>query len=79
MPVLAHYHLERETMLETNTSDGVLARVLSQEDENREWHPVSFFSKTIALAKLNYKVHNKEMLAIVCSLSHWQAELQGLP
>ncbi len=66
-------------MLETDISDRVLAGVLSQEDENREWHPVSFFSKTMVPAKLNYKVHNKEMLAIVHSLSHWRAELQGSP
>jgi hypothetical protein len=78
-PVLAHYHPERETMLETDASDGVLAGVLSQEDENGEWHPVSFFSKTMAPAELNYEVHDKEMLAIVRSLSHWRAELQGSP
>jgi hypothetical protein len=78
-PVLAHYDPERETMLETDASDGVLAGVLSQEDENGEWHPVSFFSKTMAPAELNYEIHDKEMLAIIRSLSHWRAELQGSP
>ena len=34
-PVLSHYDPERETMLETDASDGVLAGVLSQQDN--EW------------------------------------------
>jgi hypothetical protein len=34
--VLAHYHSDRETMLETDASDGVLAAVLSQQDSNGE-------------------------------------------
>ena len=29
-------------------------------------------------AKLNYNIHDKEILAIVLSLSEWQAELEGL-
>ena len=30
-------------------------------------------------AELNYEIYDKEMLAIVKSLSHWRAELQGSP
>jgi len=30
------------------------------------------------LAKLNYDIYNKEMLAIVQSLEQWQAELERL-
>jgi hypothetical protein len=29
------------------------------------------------LAKLNYDIYNKEMLAIVLSLREWRAELEG--
>jgi hypothetical protein len=78
-PVLSHYDPEKETMLETDALDGVLAGVLSQQDDKGDWHPVSFFSKTMAPAELNYEIHDKEMLAIVRSLSHWRAELQGSP
>jgi hypothetical protein len=78
-PVLSHYDPEKETMLETDASDGVLAGVLSQQEDKGDWHPVSFFSKTMAPAELNYEIHDKEMLAIVRSLSHWRAELQGSP
>jgi hypothetical protein len=64
-------------MLETDASDGVVAGVLSQLHPDGEWHPVAFFSKTMAPAECNYAIHDKEMLDIIRSLSQWRAELQG--
>ena len=77
-PILAHYDSRRETRLETDASDGVVAGVLSQRGDDREWHPVGYFSKTMAPAELNYPIHDKEMLAIVRALGEWRAELEGL-
>jgi hypothetical protein len=66
-------------MVETDASNGVVARVLSQQDwETGLWHLVAFFLKTMQLAELNYDIYNKEMLAIVRSLEQWRAELEGL-
>jgi hypothetical protein len=76
-PILRHYDPELETILETDASDGVVAGILSQLHADGEWHPVAFFSKTMAPAECNYEVHDKEMLAIIRSLSQWRAELQG--
>ena len=39
---------------------------------------MAFFLKTIVPAECNYEVHDKEMLAIIRSLSQWRAELQGI-
>jgi hypothetical protein len=77
-PILRHYDPELETMLETDASDGVVASVLSQLHPGGEWHPVAFFSKTMAPAECNYEIHDKEMLAIIRSLSQWRAELQSI-
>ena len=52
-------------MLETNTSNKVIAGILSQLYLDGKWYPITFFLKTMAPAKYNYKVHNKEILAIV--------------
>lgn len=78
-PLLSHYNPERYSRLETDASDGVVAAVLSQKDEQDNWHPVAFFSKTMQPAELNYEVHDKEMLAIIRGLDNWRAELQGSP
>jgi hypothetical protein len=66
-PILQHYSKELETYIETDASDRVIARVLSQKHKEH-WLPVVFFSKTINLAEYNYQIYDKEMLAIVKSL-----------
>lgn len=78
-PILAHYDFAKESRVETDASDGVLAAVFSQKGDDGLWHPVGYFSKTMAPAEMNYEIHDKEMLAIIRSLSHWRAELQGSP
>ena len=69
-PLLAHFDPERFLMLETNASDGVIAGVFSQKQPDGEWHPVAYYLKTIINTKLNYYIHNKEMLAIIFSFQH---------
>jgi len=54
-------------MLETNALDGVIAGVYSQKQMDGKWYPIAYYLKTIIDAKLNYPIHNKEMLAIISS------------
>ena len=56
------------TMVKTDASDGVVAGILSQQHSDTEWYSVAYFLKTMALTECNYKIHDKEMLAIICSL-----------
>src|SRR5277367_5336065 len=69
-PLLVHFDPDRPSRMETDASDGVIAGVLSQQQLNGEWHPVAYYSKTMIDAKLNYPIHDKEMLAIVSSFRH---------
>ena len=55
-------------MLETDALNSVIAAVYSQKQLDREWYPIIYYLKTIIDAKLNYYIHNKEMLAIISSL-----------
>ena len=61
----------------TDASDYALGAILEQPDALNRWHPVTFYSKSIIDTKLNYDIHNKELLAIVKSLEHWQHYLKG--
>ena len=56
-------------MLETDAFDRVVAGVLLQLYLDGEWYPITFFLKTMAPAKCNYEVHDKEILAIIQLLS----------
>ena len=73
-PILQHYSKDLETRIKTDASDGVVAGVLSQK-HGKHWLLVAFFLKTMNLAKCNYQIHDKEMLAIVKSLEEWRPEL----
>ena len=64
-PILWHYNLSYDSMLETDASDGIIASIFSQLHLDGEWHPIAYFSKIIAPAECNYKIYNKEMLAII--------------
>jgi len=66
-PLLAHFNLERPSMLETDTLDGVIASIFSQKQLDGEWHPIVYYLKTMIDAELNYYIYNKEMLAIISS------------
>ena len=77
-PILVHYHPERESMLETDSSDGTVAGVLSQKQPDGLWRPVAYFSKSMLPAECNYTIHDKEMLAIIRAFEEWRAELEGL-
>ena len=75
--VLAHYDLDSQCLLETDASDTVTAAVFSQKGLDGEWHPVGYFSKTMAPAETNYLIYDKELLAIVRALQYWRSELEG--
>ena len=76
-PLLAHYDVDSQCLLETDASDTIVAAVFSQKGLDDEWHPVGYFSKTMAPAETNYPIYDKELLAIIKALQHWRAELEG--
>ena len=77
-PILGHYDPEHESMFETDASDKVVAGVLSQRGRDQLWHPIAYFSKSMALVECNYEIHDKELLAIIRALEQWRAKLEGL-
>ena len=42
------------------------------------WRPIAFFSAKHNLAKCNYDIYNKELLAIIKCIKEWHSELRGL-
>jgi len=66
-PLLAYFNPKRPLILETDALNSVIAGVYSQKQTDRKWHPIAYYLKTIIDAKLNYLIHNKEILAIISS------------
>jgi len=42
-----------------------------------KWRPVAFISKSLSDTERNYKIHDKEMLAVVRCLEAWRHFLEG--
>lgn len=51
---------------------------ISQYDNDGMLRPVAYISKKNSLAECNYKIHNKELLAIINTLKEWELELISL-
>ena len=51
--------------------------VLSIECEDRIWRPVAYLSKSLNKMERNYKIHDKEMLAVIRELENWRYLLKG--
>ena len=77
-PVLAALDLDKKLRVEVDTSDYATGGVLSMEEEDGKWKPVAFLSKSLNETKRNYKIHDKEMLAIIRGLDAWRHLLEGV-
>jgi hypothetical protein len=63
--------------METDASDFAIAAILSQLDDNGKWRPVAFLSRSLNDAERNYKIYDKEMLAIMHGFYEWAHYLKG--
>ena len=77
-PLLARFDFECNAVVATDASDYVPAGVLSQYDDQGILHPVAFFSEKHAPAECNYKIYDKELLAVIKAFEEWSAELQSV-
>ena len=66
--VLALPRRKGKFRVETDTSEHATKGVLSQEQEGK-WKPIAFLSRMMQVAKRNYKIYNKTLLAIVEALT----------
>ena len=64
-PVLVAPDLDKEMRVEADASEYITGGVLSMKCEDEKWRPVAFISKSLNKAEKNYKIHDREMLAII--------------
>jgi len=64
-------------VLETDASDLALAAILSICTDS-DIYPIAFYSQTLQVAKLNYDVYDKKLLAIVEAFKKWQYYLERI-
>ena len=77
-PLFIYLDFSNPFFLEIDAFDFALGAILSQTGEDGRLHLVAFHSKTISATEINYKIHDKELLAIVDSFQVWCHILQGV-
>ncbi|GJP32774.1 hypothetical protein CLOM_g17372 [Closterium sp. NIES-68] len=75
-PVLILPDPECDYVIEADASDQAVGAILMQDHGNR-LQPITYLSKKLQGAELNYPIHNKEALAIIIAFKMWRCDLEG--
>ena len=67
-PVLSLLRREGKFRVKMDASGHAIGGVLSQEQDGK-WKPIAFLSRTMQAVEQNYKIYDKELLAIVEALA----------
>ena len=78
-PILVLWNPNYPTRLEVDASGFATGGTLLQQQPDGLWHPVAFRSASMDPAERNYKIYDREMLAIIEALKDWRNFLEGLP
>ena len=71
-PVLAMPDFERPFIIHVDASDLGLGAVLMQESIEKLEHPIGYFSQKFNKSQKNYSTSEKEALALILSLQHFE-------
>ncbi len=78
-PVLAQWDPDRKTVVETDSLGYAVGGALSQYDDDGTLRPSGLLFEENNPAECNYPIYDKELLAVICCLEQWDAELRSVP
>jgi hypothetical protein len=65
-----HFNPEQPSTVNTDASDGAIAGVLQQPNNNEKLMLVACYARSLTDTEQQYNIYNKELLAIVHALRH---------
>ena len=75
---MTHFNPANPIVVETDASDYAIAAIISQiSPDDGDLHPIAFYSHGMKPAELNYKIYDKELLAIFKAFQQWCNYLEG--
>ena len=63
--VLVIPDIDKKMRVEADASNYAMGGMLSTKCKDGKWRPMAFISKSLNATKRNYKIHDKEMLAVI--------------
>jgi len=77
-PILVHFNPDNPIVVETDASDYAITAIISQiSPDDGDIHLITFYSHSMQPAELNYKIYDKELLAIFEAFRQWHNYLEG--
>ena len=76
LPTLHTFDPRRPTIVTTDASSSGLGATLSQLEKNQEV-PIAYASHALTQAERNYATNEREALAVLWALEHWESYLLG--
>ncbi len=70
--ILRHFDSERHIRIEIDAFDYAVASILSQSDDEDQWHLIAFWFRMMIDVERNYETHDQKLLVIVAMFKHWQ-------
>ncbi len=74
--ILRYFDLKRKAILKINALNYVKDEILSQYDNEKVLHLMTFYSKSMILAEINYHIYDKKLLVIIQCFEHWWLKLK---
>jgi hypothetical protein len=75
--ILAIFNPEEHIVLEIDASDYAIGICINQLGKNKKLHLIAFYLRKMILAKINYDIHDKELLAVITALQEWKVYLKS--
>jgi len=75
-PLLVVPDIDKEFRVEADASNFATGGVLSIKCEDNKWRPVAYIFKSLNETERNYKIYDKEILAVIRYLEAWRYFLE---
>ncbi len=70
--ILRHFDSERHIHIKINAFNYAVASILSQSDDEDQWHSIAFWFRMMINVERNYETYDQKLLIIVAMFKHWQ-------
>ncbi len=70
--ILRHFDSEWHIYIKINAFNYAVVEILSQSDDQNQWHLIEFWFKMMIDVKRNYETYDQKLLVIVAMFKHWQ-------
>ncbi len=69
--ILRHFDSERHIRIEIDAFNYAVTSILSQSDDEDQWHLIAFWFRMMIDVERNYKTYDQKLLIIVAMFKHW--------